>query len=231
VAEGSRARALPQEAPLRIILLGPPGAGKGTQAARMATRLGIPRVSTGDMLREAIALDSPLGRQVAPIMEKGGLVPDDLLIRLVGERLQQDDTRDGYILDGFPRTFPQAEGLDAIVGPASRNDFVVIDVVVPRPELLRRLSGRRWCPNCQSTYHVDSNPPKKDSLCDRDGTLLIQREDDKEALVARRLSEYVEQTAPLIEFYKNRSRFHQVDGNRQPDEVFASLQAITGGRA
>jgi adenylate kinase len=214
----------------RIVFLGPPGAGKGTQAVRMASHLAVPRVSTGDMLREAIALGTPLGKQVAPIMEKGGLVPDDLLISLVGERLAQPDCRHGYILDGFPRTFVQAKGLDQIVAPGERNEFLVFDVVVPRDELLRRLSGRRWCPTCQSTYHVDSNPPRHDSLCDKDGTPLIQREDDKEGSVARRLAEYAERTEPLIDFYKNRSRFHQIDGHREPDEVFGGLKSVLEGR-
>jgi adenylate kinase len=197
----------------------------------MAAYLGVPRVSTGDMLREAIALNTPLGRQVAPIIEKGGLVPDDLLIRLVAERLQQEDTRDGYILDGFPRTLAQAKGLDAIVGPGAENDLVVFDLAVSRDELLRRLPGRRWCPNCQSTYHMESNPPRQDSLCDRDGTLLIQRDDDKEASVARRLTEYAERTAPLIDFYKTRSRFRTVDGQRPPDKVFESLKEILENRS
>jgi adenylate kinase len=226
VADGSRAQALPERAPVRIIFLGPPGAGKGTQAARVAEHMGVPRISTGDMLREAIALGTPLGKQVGPIMEKGGLVPDDLLIRLVGERLKQDDCRAGYVLDGFPRTLAQAEGLDKIVGSKDRTNFVVFDVVVPHEELLRRLSGRRWCPTCQSTYHVQSNPPRKDSLCDREGTPLIQREDDKEVAVARRLSEYSERTAPLIDFYKNRSNFHEIDGYRRPEAVFRSLSDI-----
>jgi adenylate kinase len=226
VAAGSRADALAQGQPLRIIFLGPPGAGKGTQAALLAEYLRVPRISTGDMLREAIAQATPVGLQVGPIMEKGGLVPDDLLIRIMEQRLRRDDCRGGYVLDGFPRTLKQAAGLDAIVGSVEKNDFVVFDVVVPRPELLRRLSGRRWCPTCQSTYHVESNPPRVDSLCDRDSTPLVQREDDKEVAVARRLSEYDDRTAPLIGLYRTRSCFHEINGDRGPSEVFSSLKGV-----
>jgi adenylate kinase len=226
VADVSRVQPAEEGHPRRVIFLGPPGAGKGTQAARIAAHLGVPRISTGDMLREAIALRTPLGQQVAPLMEKGGLVSDDLLIRLVQERLQKDDCQSGYVLDGFPRTLRQAEVLDSMVAGADRNHFLVFDVVVPQPELLRRLSGRRWCPTCQSTYHVQSNPPRKDSLCDKDGKVLIQREDDKEVAVARRLNEYAERTAPLIDFYRDRSLFHEIDGDRKADSVFGSLKGI-----
>jgi adenylate kinase len=229
VAVASNTPALSERPKRRVIFLGPPGAGKGTQAARLAAHLKVPRISTGDMLRDAIAQGTPLGRQVAPVIEKGELVPDDLLIRLVGERLSQDDCRDGYVLDGFPRTLVQAEGLDRIVG-SSGDPFVVFDVTVPRPELLRRLSGRRWCPTCQSTYHVESNPPKKDSVCDREGTELIQREDDKEIAVGRRLAEYDERTAPLIDFYRNRSTFFEIDGHQGPDKVFDVLKGSLEGR-
>jgi adenylate kinase len=214
-----------------VIFLGPPGAGKGTQAARVAAHLGVPRISTGDMLREAIARGTPLGRKVAPLMEKGGLVPDDLLIALIGERLQQPDCARGYILDGFPRTLPQAERLTTMVEGQATADYVVFDVEVPRQELLLRLSGRRWCPTCQSTYHVTYNLPKNDSLCDRDGTPLIQREDDKEVAVARRLAEYDERTAPLVDYYRQRSRFNRIDGHRNVDRVFEDLRGILEARA
>jgi adenylate kinase len=216
---------------LRVIFLGPPGAGKGTQAARLAAWGKVPRISTGDMLRESIAAGTPLGRQIAPLMEKGALVPDDLLIGVVQERLLQDDCKKGYILDGFPRTLRQAEGFETMVGGDLTEEMLVFDVEVPRPELLRRLSGRRWCPACQSTYHVDNNPPKKDMLCDREGAQLIQREDDKEVAVARRLAEYDERTAPLIDYYRSRSRFYRIDGYRPPDAVFQDLTRIAGGAA
>jgi len=211
---------------LRVIFLGPPGAGKGTQAARLAEWAQIPRISTGDMLREAIAAGTPLGQQVGPLMEKGGLVPDDLLIEVVRERLARSDCKVGYILDGFPRTLRQATGFETMVGGDLTEEMLVFDVEVPRAELLRRLSGRRWCPSCQSTYHVDNKPPRVDMLCDREGAQLIQREDDKEVAVARRLAEYDERTAPLVDYYRGRSRFYRIDGFRPPDAVFQELTEI-----
>jgi adenylate kinase len=210
----------------RVIFLGPPGAGKGTQAARLAGHLGIPKISTGDMLRDAIAAGTALGRVAGPLMEKGGLVPDDLLNGIIEERLSQSDAARGYILDGFPRTLRQAEGFEAKGSGNATSEFYVFNVEVPRDELLRRLSGRRWCPHCQSTYHVHNNPPKDDSLCDKDRTLLIQREDDKETAVARRLAEYDDRTAPLIDYYRQRARFHTVNGYRPPDAVFAELRSL-----
>jgi adenylate kinase len=211
---------------LRVIFLGPPGAGKGTQAARLAEWARIPRISTGDMLREAIAAGTPLGKEIAPLMEKGALVPDDLLIGVVQERLIRNDCKKGYILDGFPRTLRQAEGYETMVGGDLTEEMLVFDVEVPRAELLRRLSGRRWCRICQSTYHVDNRPPRVDMLCDREGAQLIQREDDKEVAVARRLAEYDERTAPLVEYYRGRSRFYRIDGYRPPDAVFQDLTRI-----
>jgi len=216
---------------LRVIFLGPPGAGKGTQAARLAAWGKVPRVSTGDMLREAIAAGTDLGRQVGPLMEKGSLVPDELLIGIIQERLLGKDCRNGYILDGFPRTLRQAQGFETMVGGDLTEEMLVFDVEVPRSELLRRLSGRRWCPTCQSTYHVDNKPPRADMLCDREGAQLIQREDDKEVAVARRLAEYDERTAPLIDYYRGRSRFFRVNGYRPPDAVFQELTRIAEGRA
>jgi adenylate kinase len=183
------------------------------------------------MLRDAIAAETPLGKQIAPLMEKGALVPDDLLIGLVQERLLRKDCEKGYILDGFPRTLLQAAGFETMVGGDLTEEMLVFDVEVPRPELLRRLSGRRWCPACQSTYHVDNNPPKRDMLCDRESAQLIQREDDKEVAVARRLAEYDERTAPLVEYYRSRSRFYRIDGYRSPDAVFQELTRLAGARA
>jgi adenylate kinase len=208
---------------LRVIFLGPPGAGKGTQAAILAARLGVPRISTGDMLREAIASAAPLGRQAQPLMERGKLVPDDLLIALVGERIHREDCAQGFILDGFPRTRAQAEGL-AAMGPGDTSAWSVFEIEVPREELLRRLSGRRWCPRCQATYHVTSRPPRRKGECDLDGTSLVQREDDKEAVVERRLREYDEQTAPLVAYYRARANVHRINGNQTIDRVLADLK-------
>jgi adenylate kinase len=221
----------PQADPrVRVIFLGPPGAGKGTQAARLAAHCKVPRISTGDMLREAIAAGTALGRQAGPLMEKGGLVPDELLIALIAERLRSQDTARGYILDGFPRTMPQAEGFETMNGGHVTTQVYVFNVDVPRDELLRRLSGRRWCPKCQSTYHIYNNPPRVPGRCDRDNAALIQREDDKEVAVARRLSDYDAATAPLIDFYRTRARFYDIDGYRPVDMVFRDLQRIIGGR-
>lgn len=214
-----------------VVLLGPPGAGKGTQAARLASQLGVPRISTGDMLREAIAAGTPLGRQAGPLMERGQLVPDELLMEIVRERLSRPDCANGFILDGFPRTVRQAEGFTEMNDEVRDRQLLVFNVEVPREELLRRLSGRRWCPTCQSTYHVDNKPPRTDALCDREGAQLIQREDDKELAVSRRLAEYDKQTAPLIDYYRSRSRLYNVDGFRPVEVVFGRLVEILEGRA
>jgi adenylate kinase len=215
----------------RVILLGPPGAGKGTQAGRLAAHLRVPKISTGDMLREAIAADTPLGRKAGPLMDKGQLVPDELLNGIIRERLERDDCAAGYLLDGYPRTLRQAEGFEAMTGAEVIARFLVFNVEVPRPELLRRLSGRRWCPTCQATYHVDSGPSRDGLHCDRDGTLLIQREDDKETAVAHRLAEYEQRTAPLIAFYRERSRLRSVDGHRPVYEVFRELCRLVEAQA
>jgi adenylate kinase len=184
------------------------------------------------MLRDAIAAGTPVGKQVGPIMEKGGLVPDDLLDKIISERLRMKDAENGYILDGFPRTLRQAEGFERMESAHGdvTNDVFVLSIEVPREELLKRLSGRRWCPKCQATYHVYNNPPKSDALCDNDAAKLIQREDDKEVAVKRRLAEYDERTAPLIDYYRGRSRFHRIDGYRAQDVVFADLLRIVGAR-
>jgi adenylate kinase len=212
---------------VRVLFLGPPGAGKGTQAARLAAHLGIPRISTGDMLRDAIAHGTPLGKQAAPLIEKGQLVPDELLIGMINDRLAGADCRPGYLLDGFPRTVRQAEAFGSTGdGANSEADFVVFRFDVPHQELLRRLSGRRWCPTCQATYHVDNNPPKRPGICDKDGSPIIQREDDKETAAERRLKDYDALTAPLVEYYRKRARVYDVDGFRPPDEVFASLLSV-----
>lgn len=211
---------------VRVIFLGPPGAGKGTQAARLAAHLGVPKISTGEMLRTAIAKKTPLGREAGPLMEKGHLVPDELLLKLVGERTSESDCRLGYAFDGFPRTLPQAKGLEQMPGGDPRG-FIVFDFEVPRPVLMERLSGRRWCPSCQATYHVVNDPPREQGVCDACGTRLVQRDDDLEAVVAERLREYDERTFPLVEYYRARTRMVKVDGDRLQDHVFQDLlQAV-----
>ncbi len=211
---------------VRVIFLGPPGAGKGTQAARLATHLGVPRISTGEMLRDAIAKETKLGSEASPLMEKGHLVPDDLLVKMIAERTSEKDCSLGYVLDGFPRTLPQAKGLEQMPGGDPRG-FIVFDFEVPRPVLMERLSGRRWCPKCQATFHVVNDPPRKPGVCDKCGTKLVQRDDDRETVVAERLREYDERTFPLIEYYGARARVVRIDGNRLQDQVFQDLlQAV-----
>jgi adenylate kinase len=210
-----------------VIFVGSPGAGKGTQAAKLAAYLGVPRIATGDMLRDAISEGTPLGRQAEPLMEQGRLVPDDLLIALVRERTEQEDCARGFVLDGFPRTVRQAEGL-AEMSSGEMSEWTVFSIEVPREELLRRLSGRRWCPRCQATYHLTSSPPKQEGVCDVDGTKLVQREDDAESVVAQRLQQYAELTEPLIGYYSERADLIRVDGNRPMDDVFADLKQRLG---
>jgi adenylate kinase len=213
-----------------VIFLGPPGAGKGTQAARLAAHLQVPKISTGDMLRTAIAEGTAAGREAGPLMETGNLAPDALLLALVGERLQQPDCARGFVLDGFPRTIGQAQGLERMPGGDPRN-WVVFNFEVPREVLMLRLSGRRWCPKCQATYHVVNDPPKRDGVCDVDGVPLVQRDDDRESVVGERLRQYDQQTFPLIEHYRRRTRLVQVDGNRPMDVVLADLLAGVEVRA
>jgi adenylate kinase len=210
-----------------VIFVGSPGAGKGTQAAKLARYLGVPRISTGDMLRDAMAKGTPLGEGAESLIGEGQLAPDDLLIALVRERVEQDDCARGFVLDGFPRTVRQAEGL-AEMSSGTVSDWTVFSIEVPREELLRRLSGRRWCPRCQATYHLTSDPPKKDGVCDRDGETLVQRKDDREEVVARRLQEYAAQTEPLLDYYRERADMVEVDGNRPMEQVFADLKKHVG---
>jgi adenylate kinase len=206
---------------VRVIFLGPPGAGKGTQAARLAAHVGVPKIGTGEMLRTAIARNTPLGQQVHPFMETGNLVPDHLLVALVRERIGEPDCDRGFVLDGFPRTLAQAQGLEEMSGDPRA--WVVFDFQVPRAELMRRLSGRRWCPSCQATFHLQNDPPRRLGICDVCGTSLVQREDDHESVVALRLRQYDERTFPLIEYYRTRARIMPVDGHRPMDVVFRAL--------
>ena len=196
---------------MRIILLGPPGAGKGTQAQLLMDRYGIPQISTGDMLRAAVKSGSELGQQVKAVMESGGLVSDDLIISLVKERITQDDCNHGFLFDGFPRTIPQAEALEE-AGIAIDK---VLEIVVPDEEIISRLSGRRVHPDSGRVYHVIHNPPKTEGLDDETGEPLIQRDDDKEETIAHRLSVYHDQTKPLVDFYQSIA----AQGGEAPDYV------------
>jgi len=208
---------------VRLVFLGPPGAGKGTQARELARELNVPQVATGDMLREAVANGTPLGREAKAYMDRGALVPDDVIIRLIAERLAQPDAKRGFILDGFPRTIPQADALERLLGELGVLLDRVIYFDVADAELVRRLSGRRSCPKCQSTFHVTSNPPKRENVCDRCGSTLVQREDDREDTVRKRLNVYAEQTSPLLERYRKRGVLKTVTGEGTIGAIHAAI--------
>jgi adenylate kinase len=203
----------------RVVFLGPPGAGKGTQAAQIARELGIPHLSTGDILRAAVAAKTPLGLAADGHMRSGGLVPDDLVLKILHERLDQLDARVGYLLDGFPRNLAQAEAL----GKFSQVERVVSLDVSP-DVIVERLSERRICPKCQSVYNLTTKPPKVEDRCDQDGTPLIQRPDDRAEAIMTRLKVYAEQTAPLLEYYRKRRLLRSVDASGSPDEVAGRIR-------
>jgi len=202
-----------------LILVGPPGCGKGTQGARIAERLGVPRLSTGDLLREAVAQGTELGKQAKPIMESGGLVPDAIVLGMVRERAATDACARGMLLDGFPRTIAQAEGLDAILSDLSRQVDRVVDIRVSDEEIVSRLSGRLSCPGCGEVFHAKARPPAEGGRCTKCGAIVIQRADDTEEAVRKRLEVYRAQTAPLIEFYKRRGVLMTVDGEGEISQV------------
>lgn len=206
---------------MNLVLLGPPGSGKGTQGSRLGKTLGIPQISTGDMLREAVKNKTPLGQKAEGFMKSGQLLPDDLIIGIVEERLKQADCLKGYILDGFPRTIPQAQGLDKF----SRIDWV-LSLEVTEEECVRRLAGRLTCPQCKLTYNPSTNPPKKEGICDACSTKLILREDDKPETVKNRLQVYNRQTEPLIDFYRKSDRLIGVNGAEDPENVFKNLKNL-----
>jgi len=210
---------------LQLILMGLPGAGKGTQAEKINEKYGIPHISTGDMFRLAIKEGTPLGKEAQAYMDEGALVPDEVTNGIVKERLAKDDCKEGYLLDGFPRTIPQAEALEDITKDLDRKLDYVIHVDVPEEKLVQRLTGRRVCPECGSSYHIIYNPPKVEGVCDKDGTELIQRDDDAEETVQKRLAVNVEQTKPLLDFYKGKGILISVDGDQSIDKVFADIQA------
>jgi adenylate kinase len=208
----------------RVIFLGAPGAGKGTQARRLAAGSGVPQVATGDMLREAVAAGTSLGREAKRFMDQGALVPDEVVIGLVDERLSRSDARLGYVLDGFPRTVPQAEALDALLRRLGQDLDRVVFFDVSRDELLRRLTGRRICRQCGTAFHLVSAPPKVAGKCDQCGGELYQRDDDAEATVGRRLDVYQTQTAPLLDYYRSRGLLVRVVGEGPVDRVAAGIQ-------
>jgi adenylate kinase len=208
---------------LKIIFIGPPGSGKGTQAKRLAGRFAIPHISTGDMLREAVADGTRLGQEAAPIMAAGGLVPDDLMLGIVNDRLAKPDARKGFILDGFPRTLVQAEKLEGIVGNG-KEALRVLQLLVPDDAIVRRITLRRTCVQCGAIYHLENNPPATSSVCDRCGADVIARPDDNEEAVRKRLEAFHRQTLPVATFYKAKSNLREVDGMGPVDEVFERIE-------
>jgi adenylate kinase len=211
-----------------LILLGAPGAGKGTQAQKLAARFGIPQISTGDMLRAARREGTPLGKKAEEYMNKGALVPDEVVIGLVEERLQKADAKAGFILDGFPRTIPQAEALDGVLHKLGRDKIKVVDVEVPEGVLVERLGGRLSCPKDGASYHVKLNPPKNDLMCDGCGTALVTRADDKPEAIAQRLREYHDKTAPLAGYYQKSGVLKSIDGVGELDLVLDRLVRAIG---
>lgn len=208
-----------------LILLGAPGVGKGTQGQRLAERYGIPRISTGDMFRDMAAAGTPLGLKAREYFARGELVPDEVVIGVVEERITQSDCKDGFLFDGFPRTVNQADALEAMLSRRGLRLDGVLDLVVSEEELVRRLSGRRTCGNCGAIYHVDSMPPKNPGVCDRCGSALAQRADDAPDSVRVRLREYAAKTAPLQEYYRRRGLLRTIDASAEPDEVFGRVEA------
>ena len=213
---------------MKIIMLGAPGAGKGTQAKQIADKYSIPHISTGDILKEKKKNGTELGKKAKQYMDQGALVPDELTCDLVMDRIQQDDCKNGFVLDGFPRTIPQAEALDAALGKINEKMDYAIDVDVPDENIVNRMSGRRACLNCGATYHLISIPPKLEGICDRCGSEIVLREDDKPETVQKRLKVYHEQTQPLIDYYKNQGILKSVDGTQPMDEVFKAIVTILG---
>ena len=213
---------------MKIIMLGAPGAGKGTQAKMIADKYGVPHVSTGDIFRENIKNGTELGMEAKKYMDQGLLVPDELTVRILLDRVAQDDCKNGYVLDGFPRTIPQAEVLDSELTKLGDHIDYAINVDVPDENIVKRMSGRRACLTCGATYHIEHVPPKKEGICDVCGSELVLRDDDKPETVKNRLNVYHEQTQPLIDFYTEKGVLKTVDGTVPMEEVFAAITAILG---
>ena len=213
---------------MKIVMLGAPGAGKGTQAKMIAEKYTIPHISTGDIFRANIKEGTPLGLEAKSYMDQGKLVPDELTVKILLDRVAKDDCKNGYVLDGFPRTIPQANVLkEALAKQNDKIDFA-INVDVPDENIVRRMSGRRACVTCGATYHIEHVPPKKEGICDKCGSALILRDDDKPDTVLTRLKVYHDQTQPLIDFYNNEGILKEVDGTIDVKDVFESIVKILG---
>lgn len=209
-----------------IILLGAPGSGKGTQAKKMTTSFAIPQISTGDMLREAVKNGTEMGRKAKVFMDQGGLVPDDVVIGIVRDRLREKDCDKGFILDGFPRTIPQAQALDRTVKELGKEITSVLSLEVDEEEIMERLSGRRTCSGCGAMYHVRFNPPKAEGRCDKCAGTLLQRDDDKEETIRTRLVNYKKSTEPLIEYYRKTGKVRAVKASGDIGAIFADISRI-----
>jgi adenylate kinase len=215
---------------MRLVLLGAPGAGKGTQAKKLIEKYKIPQISTGDILRKAVADGTPLGKEAKVIMDKGELVPDKIVLGLVEDRVKQPDCKNGFILDGFPRNTAQAEALDRLLTNMGMPLDSALSVDVPKDDLMKRLTGRRTCKSCQQMYNVYYSPPKKDGVCDKCGGELFQRGDDKEETIKKRLDVYDAQTAPLMDYYKKKGIVKSVMGVGSIDEIFNKVCAVLAGK-
>jgi adenylate kinase len=214
-----------------LVLMGLPGAGKGTQAERIVEKYGIPHISTGDMFRAAIKEETPLGLEAKSYMDAGNLVPDEVTIGIVRDRLSKKDCEKGFLLDGFPRTVAQAEALEKITGELDRKIDYVLNISVDSDHLMQRLTGRRICQTCGSTYHVIFNPPKVEGVCDKDGGTLIQRQDDNEETVRNRLDVNMKQAKPLLDFYGDKGYLKNINGDQDIDKVFQDIDQLIGGLA
>lgn len=214
---------------MRVIFLGPPGVGKGTQAVKLAKKYEIPHISTGDALRDAVRRGTEIGLKAKSYMEGGTLVPDEVVIGIIRERLNRDDCRNGFILDGFPRTVNQAEALDEILNSIGMELDAVLNIEAPDEVIIERLSGRRTCRGCGRVYHVIYMPPKKDGICDVCGGELYQRDDDKPEAILKRLQVYKEQTAPLVKYYGGKGKLRRIDGTQDVDAVFQGILDVLEG--